>query len=100
MTMLPNLSGRCVALVTGASRGIGKGISLQLGEAGAAVYITGRNAADLESTGKEIADRGGKAYVVKVGGGAKFQLRVQFLRHQVMGQKKYHGPWGHCGRRR
>ena len=70
--MLPNLSGRgCVALVTGASRGIGKGISLQLGEAGAAVYITGRNAADLESTGREIVDRGGKAYVVKVGNGGQ-----------------------------
>ena len=31
-----------VCLVTGASRGIGKGIALQLGEAGALVYITGR----------------------------------------------------------
>ena len=33
-----------VALVTGASRGIGKGIALQLGEAGATVYITGTKA--------------------------------------------------------
>ncbi|CAI4231386.1 unnamed protein product [Auanema sp. JU1783] len=31
-----------IALVTGASRGIGKGIALQLGQAGATVYITGR----------------------------------------------------------
>ena len=31
-----------VALVTGASRGIGKGIALALAEAEAAVYITGR----------------------------------------------------------
>lgn len=31
-----------IALVTGASRGIGRGIALQLGEAGAKVYITGR----------------------------------------------------------
>ena len=30
-----------ICLVTGASRGIGKGIALQLGEAGATVYITG-----------------------------------------------------------
>ncbi len=30
------------ALVTGASRGVGKGIALGLGEAGITVYITGR----------------------------------------------------------
>ncbi len=31
-------------MVTGASRGIGKGIALELGAAGATVYITGRSA--------------------------------------------------------
>ena len=35
-----SLAGK-VCLVTGATRGIGKGIALQLGEAGATVYITG-----------------------------------------------------------
>jgi NAD(P)-dependent dehydrogenase (short-subunit alcohol dehydrogenase family) len=32
-----------VALVTGATRGIGKGIAIELGAAGALVYVTGRN---------------------------------------------------------
>ncbi|MFI5780901.1 SDR family NAD(P)-dependent oxidoreductase [Nocardia sp. NPDC051570] len=35
------LSGK-VAVVTGASRGVGKGIALELGAAGATVYLTGR----------------------------------------------------------
>jgi len=41
------LDGR-VALVTGASRGAGKGIALALAEAGATVYITGRTAASSD----------------------------------------------------
>ncbi len=36
-----------VALVTGASRGVGKGIALELIEAGATVYITGRSVEDM-----------------------------------------------------
>ncbi|MGK8500089.1 SDR family NAD(P)-dependent oxidoreductase [Nocardia asiatica] len=32
-------------MVTGASRGIGKGIALELGAAGATVFVTGRSAA-------------------------------------------------------
>jgi dehydrogenase/reductase SDR family protein 1 len=59
------LSGR-VALVTGASRGIGRGVALQLGEAGATVYVTGRNAKDLERTCQEIRERGGKPHAVVV----------------------------------
>jgi len=37
-----------VALVTGASRGIGKGIAEELADSGATVYITGRTAEDMK----------------------------------------------------
>uniref|UniRef100_A0A914GYJ6 Uncharacterized protein n=1 Tax=Globodera rostochiensis TaxID=31243 RepID=A0A914GYJ6_GLORO len=64
-----------IALVTGASRGIGKGIALQLARAGATVYITGRAPAasfsmvekglpSLEQTAKEIEQRGGLSHAV------------------------------------
>ena len=38
----PDLRGR-VAVVTGASRGVGRGIALALGDCGAIVYVTGRS---------------------------------------------------------
>ncbi len=61
-----------VAVVTGASRGIGKGVALALGEQGATVYITARTASpgaqglpgSLEETRAEIEERGGRAVPV------------------------------------
>src|SRR5258708_2163798 len=38
-----------IAVVTGASRGAGKGIAIALGEAGATVYVTGPSVADSDS---------------------------------------------------
>ena len=35
-----------IALVTGASRGVGRGIAHELGVAGATVYVTGRSVSE------------------------------------------------------
>ena len=70
MSMLEGspLAGK-VALVTGASRGIGKGCALELAAAGAAVYLTGRTTGPgqhplpgtVGATAAEIAAAGGTA---------------------------------------
>jgi NAD(P)-dependent dehydrogenase (short-subunit alcohol dehydrogenase family) len=53
------------AIVTGASRGIGKAIALGYAKAGAKVAITSRKVADLEQTASEIKAFGGEALVVQ-----------------------------------
>ena len=55
-----------MAVVTGASRGIGKGIALALGEAGATVYLTGRTVGDgertIDTTARLVTEKGGQSY--------------------------------------
>ena len=63
--MSPSLQGK-ICLVTGAARGIGRGIALQLGQAGATVYITGRTKKNLDECAEEIKARGGVAVTVQM----------------------------------
>ena len=70
--MLPAVETR-VAVVTGASRGIGKGMALGLGEAGWTVYLTGRTLNDgdsdrpgsISSTAEAVAELGGVGIAVR-----------------------------------
>ena len=69
--MSNGLTGR-VAVVTGASRGIGKGIACALADHGATVYVTGRTVSEgqsalpgtLAQTVEEVEARGGKGVAV------------------------------------
>lgn len=56
--------GGCVAVVTGAGQGIGRGIALGLAEAGASVVIGARTKADLDEVVARVEERGGSALAV------------------------------------
>lgn len=58
-----------VALVTGASRGVGKGIAIGLGEAGATVYVTGRTVRENEASVRLGGTIGATADAVTAAGG-------------------------------
>ena len=55
-----------VALVTGASRGIGAATAKALAAAGAHVILVARNAKDLEKVEEEIFEAGGSATIAPV----------------------------------
>ena len=55
-----NLDGK-VAIVTGASRGIGRGIAAAFADAGASIVLTARNKGPLEEAASDITRRGGVA---------------------------------------
>ncbi len=77
-----------VALVTGSSRGIGKGVALELGELGATVYVTGRTldpgtnrlGGSVGLTVAEIEALGGKSVAVRCDHRDDTQVRAVFDR--------------------
>ncbi|ABM77404.1 3-oxoacyl-[acyl-carrier protein] reductase [Prochlorococcus marinus str. MIT 9303] len=65
MTSNPPLTGQ-TALITGASRGIGRAVALALAEAGAEVVVNYSSSADAaEEVVKAITSNGGSAYAIK-----------------------------------
>jgi NAD(P)-dependent dehydrogenase (short-subunit alcohol dehydrogenase family) len=82
---LSSLSGK-IAVVTGASRGIGKGIALALAGEGATVYVTGRTVTPgsyplpgtVGETAAEVDRRGGKGIAVQVDHGKDDQVAALF----------------------
>jgi NAD(P)-dependent dehydrogenase (short-subunit alcohol dehydrogenase family) len=60
MSTTPRLAGR-LALVTGATRGIGRAVALAYGAEGAHLILVGRTSAALEEVDDEIRAKGGSA---------------------------------------
>jgi len=85
----PQLGG-AVAVVTGASRGAGRGIALVLGEAGATVYVTGRSVVGgrtvddlpgtIDETAAGVGARGGVGVPVRVDHTADAEVADLFAR--------------------
>lgn len=73
-----------VAVVTGSSRGIGRGTAVALGELGATVYVTGRTTGDgelsIDTTVKMVDEAGGKGIAVQVDHGDDAQIAALFER--------------------
>ena len=63
-----------VAVVTGASRGIGKAIAIQLSNSGAKVVVSSRKLEECEKVADEIKNMGGKAVVIPCHVGKKDEI--------------------------
>jgi NAD(P)-dependent dehydrogenase (short-subunit alcohol dehydrogenase family) len=65
-----DISGKA-ALVTGASRGLGEALAVELGLAGAKVVLVGRSRQSLEPVLRRIVRQGGEAYALEADMGVK-----------------------------
>jgi len=82
------LEGR-IAVVTGATRGIGRGVAVALGERGATVYVTGRTsgpgAVTVEAAARDVSAAGGRGIAVRCDHGDDDQIAALF--EQVAGEQ-------------
>ncbi len=73
-----------VAVVTGASRGIGKGIALALGERGCTVYVTGRTTGSgertIDTTARLVTEAGGEGRAIRCDHGNDDDIAALFAR--------------------
>jgi NAD(P)-dependent dehydrogenase (short-subunit alcohol dehydrogenase family) len=74
-----DLSGK-VAVITGASRGIGLAAAKKLAACGAVCILVSRNPEALEAAGKEIAEAGGKAVAMSCHTGYPDRIEALFTR--------------------
>lgn len=95
---------QCVAVVTGASRGAGRGIAIELGAAGATVYVTGRSTraapstayaqllalsdlralpGSIDDTAEAVDAAGGRGIAVRCDHGDEAEVRQLFERVQA-----------------
>jgi NAD(P)-dependent dehydrogenase (short-subunit alcohol dehydrogenase family) len=80
------MADKYVAVVTGASRGAGRGIAIGLGQKGATVYVTGRTTkpgtaplpGTIHETAELVTKAGGKGIAVQVDHGDDKQIKALF----------------------
>ena len=81
--MTDSLKGK-IAVVTGASRGIGKGIALALGERGCTVYVTGRSTGSgertIDTTARLVSEAGGEGRAIRCDHGDDADIAAVFAR--------------------
>jgi NAD(P)-dependent dehydrogenase (short-subunit alcohol dehydrogenase family) len=73
-----------IAVVTGASRGIGKGIAIALGEQGCTVYVTGRSTGPgertIDTTARLVTEAGGVGRAIQCDHGNDADIETLFKR--------------------
>jgi NAD(P)-dependent dehydrogenase (short-subunit alcohol dehydrogenase family) len=80
---MAELTGK-IAVVTGASRGIGKAIAIALGGQGATVYVTGRTTGDgertIDTTARLVTEAGGEGRPIQCDHGNDAEIEALFKR--------------------